>query len=194
MPLDIQPTKFNDVLEITPKIHNDSRGYFSEVFRVDELYEARFPKPFIQENQSLSTAAYTLRGFHFQTPPHAQDKLIRVLQGAILDVVVDIRTGSSTYGQHISIELSSQNFKQLLIPAGFAHAFLTLLPDTLVAYKVTRRYAPDNDSGIIWNDPNLNIQWPIPTTVKPTLSEKDTQLPRFTDIPTGLFPFNDHTA
>ena len=161
MPLTIQNTKLSNVLILKPKVFKDDRGYFTETFRADELAEVGFKKEFIQDNQSLSTTPNTLRGFHFQIPPYSQDKLVRVNQGSILDITVDIRTGSPTYGQHISIELSAQNFKQLLIPSGFAHAFLTLEAHTIVSYKVTSPYAPECDSGIIWNDPDLNIEWPL---------------------------------
>ena len=193
MPLSIHSTKIKNVLEITPQIFGDSRGYFSETFRSDQLAEKGFTKEFIQDNQSLSSDPYTLRGLHFQTGPHAQDKLVRVLQGSILDVAVDIRSGSPTYGQHVAVTLTAENFKQLLVPAGFAHAFLTLEPDTLVAYKVTDYYSPECDSGIIWNDPDLAINWPLAEGCQPQLSEKDAQLGSFKDLPDNLFPFQDYT-
>lgn len=189
MPLDIQITKLPNVLVLTPQISGDDRGYFTETFRADELAAAGFKKPFIQDNQSLSVTPNTLRGLHFQTPPFAQDKLVRVSQGSILDIAVDIREGSPTYGQHVGVELSAENFKQLLVPAGFAHAFLTLEPDTIVSYKVTNLYAPECDSGIIWNDPDLGIEWPNSKT--PILSDKDAQLGLFKDLPNGLFPYKD---
>jgi len=193
MKLNISNTNIPDVLEISPEVFKDNRGYFSETFHSEKLYQIGITKQFVQDNQSLSTKVYTLRGLHFQTPPHAQDKLVRVLQGAILDVAVDIRHGSPTYGKHVAVELTAENFKQLLVPAGFAHAFLTLLPETIVVYKVTDSYAPECDSGIIWNDPDLAINWPLPKGVQPHLSEKDNQLNTFENLPTNLFPYQDYT-
>ena len=191
MPLEIQKSEIENVLIITPTIFGDNRGYFTETYRQDQLEEVNFTKSFTQDNQSLSAQPYTLRGLHFQTPPHAQDKLVRVLQGAVIDVAVDIRTGSPTYGQHVALELTQVNFKQLLVPAGFAHAFLTLEPDTVVSYKVSDRYAPECDSGILWNDSDLDINWPIPEGIDPILSEKDTKLLSFKDLPNNLFPYAD---
>lgn len=189
MPLAIQKTKLSNVIILTPKVFKDNRGYFTETFRADELAKVGFKKEFIQDNQSFSSTPNTLRGFHFQTPPYSQDKLVRVNQGSILDIVVDIRTGSPTYGQHLSVELSSENFKQLLIPSGFAHAFLTLEADTIVSYKVTNPYAPECDSGIIWNDSDLEIEWP--NSEMPILSKKDTKLSFLKDLPNNLFPYED---
>jgi dTDP-4-dehydrorhamnose 3,5-epimerase len=191
MPLNIEKTEIENILLITPKIFGDSRGYFSETFRSDELAHMGFTKNFIQDNQSLSATPFTLRGLHFQTPPFAQDKLVRVNQGSIIDVAVDIRSGSPTYGKHVAVELSASNFKQLLVPAGFAHGFITLEPDTIVSYKVTNYYSPECDSGIIWDDPDLNIPWP--SDQKPVLSVKDAVLSTFKDLPHNLFPFKDFT-
>jgi len=191
MNLDIRHTDIANVLEITPKTFGDSRGYFTETFHSNQLAEAGFCREFVQDNQSLSSEPYTLRGLHFQTPPHAQDKLVRVLKGSIIDVAVDIRTGSPTYGKHVALELTAENFKQLLVPAGFAHAFLTLRPNTIVSYKVSNYYSPDHNSGIIWNDLDLNIDWPLPKEVKPILSEKDAELGSFIDLKHNLFPFKN---
>lgn len=188
MSLKIKKTKIQNVSIITPSVHSDPRGSFSEVFRKDNLNELGFHKEFIQDNESHSTKVGTLRGLHFQTPPFAQDKLVRVIHGAILDVAVDIRTGSPTFGRHLAVELSSENRKQLLIPAGFAHGFITTRPDTIVTYKVTKYYAPEYDSGIIWNDDNLTIDW---SCNNPILSDKDLSLPKFSDLPPDLFPFSD---
>lgn len=189
MPLEIQPTKLPNLIVLTPKVFEDARGYFTETFRADELAKVGFKKTFIQENQSLSAATNTLRGLHFQKPPYAQDKLVRVNQGSILDIAVDIRSGSPTYGQHVAVKLSAENFKQVLIPAGFAHAFLTLEPNTIVSYKVTKPYTPECDSGIMWNDPDIGIKWP--NSEPPILSEKDAQLGLFKDLPNNLFPYKD---
>ncbi len=170
--MNILPAKLEGVLLIEPKKHDDSRGFFSEVFRSDRLKEHGFTRQFVQDNQSLSVEAGVLRGLHYQKPPRAQDKLVRVLRGSIIDVAVDIRQGSPTFGQHVAYELSSQNWKQLLVPQGFAHGFITLEPNTEVNYKCTDYYAPDCDAGIIWDCPEIGIDWS--SIVKPILSEKDT--------------------
>jgi len=151
----------SDVLLITPKKFGDSRGYFMETYSQPRLAEAGFFGAFLQDNQSLTAAAGTVRGLHFQAPPHAQDKLVRVTRGAIFDVAVDIRLGSPTYGQHIALEISAENNHQLLIPAGYAHGFQTLTPDCEVMYKVTHVYTPKAEGGLLWNDPALAIAWPI---------------------------------
>jgi len=190
MGLKIEETEIQNLVVITPQIHCDHRGAFSEIFRQDNLKGLGFHKEFIQDNESSSTKKGTLRGLHFQAPPFAQDKLVRVIHGAILDVAVDIRTGSPTFGHHIAIELSSENRKQLLIPTGFAHGFITVQPDTIVSYKVTNYYAPEYDSGIIWNDDDLAINWPCHKS-GPTLSDKDLHLGKFSDLPHNLFPFSD---
>jgi dTDP-4-dehydrorhamnose 3,5-epimerase len=174
-------------LRIEPRKFSDHRGFFSETFRESSLAEAGFRKPFVQDNHSLSPTVGTLRGLHFQTPPHAQAKLIRVLHGRILDVVVDIRCDSPTFGQHLKIELSAENGHQLLVPEGFAHGCLTLEPNTEVIYKVTDYYAPECDSGILWNDPDLAIDWGLPC--EPVLSEKDKQMAPLSSLTAGLFPY-----
>lgn len=164
-----------DLLLIKPLKFNDERGVFSETYNKQTLVDAEFDREFIQDNHSLSIKKGVVRGLHFQTPPYAQDKLVRVISGSILDVAVDIRGGSPTYGQHIAVELSAENWAQLLIPIGFAHGFCTLEPDTQVAYKVTAYYAPDHEGGLAWNDPDLGIDWP--GEIEKTLSEKDLKLP-----------------
>ena len=175
----IETATLEGLLVITPPKYEDERGFFSETYNAQVLAEAGFDKTFVQDNQSLSRQKGVLRGLHFQTPPFAQDKLVRVLKGAVMDVAVDLRPGSPTYGQHFAIELSESNWKQLLIPVGFAHAFYTLEPDTEVAYKVTAPYAPDHDAGLRWNDPDLAINWPGDA---PVLSAKDAVLPLFADF------------
>lgn len=176
-----------EVLLIEPRRIGDARGFFSETFRADKLAAHGFGTPFIQDNHSLSAQVGTLRGLHYQRPPHAQDKLVRVIRGAILDVAVDIREGSPTYGQSVSAEITGDNGLQILVPKGFAHGFVTLEPDTEVIYKVTDYYSPECDAGIVWNDPDLAVDWKF--TGEPTLSAKDTTLPRFQDLPQGLFPY-----
>ena len=142
---------------IVPKRHVDDRGWFSETFHEKRLYDAGITCRFVQDNQSSSKRAGTLRGLHFQLPPAAQAKLVTVVKGRILDVAVDIRRGSPTFGKHVSIELSAESGRQLYIPVGFAHGFLTLEDDVVVMYKVSDYYAPAHDSGICWNDPDIAI-------------------------------------
>jgi dTDP-4-dehydrorhamnose 3,5-epimerase len=158
---EITPQTLPDVLLITPKRLGDLRGYFMETYSQARLAEAGFAGAFVQDNQSLSANKGTVRGLHFQAPPHAQAKLVRVVRGAILDVAVDIRVASPTFGRHVAVELSGDNARQLLVPAGFAHGFQTLTDDCEVLYKVTDVYAPQAEAGLLWNDPALGIDWPI---------------------------------
>lgn len=169
-PLLIEPTRFQD-----------QRGYFCETYNAPELARHGIDTAFVQDNQSLSTACATVRGLHFQSPPYAQAKLIRVVRGAIFDVAVDIRAGSPTVGQHVGVELSAENALQMYIPEGFAHGFATLRPLTDVAYKVSAPYSPAHDQGVFWNDPDLRIRWRIPED-EAVLSDKDADLPCLCDI------------
>ena len=166
-----------DVLLITPARYGDNRGFFSETYSQARMSEAGLP-PFIQDNHSLSAQRGTVRGLHCQIGPNAQGKLVRVVRGAIWDVAVDARNGSPTYGRHVGAELSSANWAQLWIPPGFLHAFVTLEPDTEVLYKVTAPYDREAERGVIWNDPVLNLPWPIGAD-DAVLSEKDAKLPGF---------------
>ena len=170
----------NPVRLLQPRRFGDDRGWFSETFK-----EKDFPgvARFVQDNHSLSRIVGTLRGIHFQTPPHAQDKLVRCVRGSIFDIAVDLRGGSPTYGQWVGAELSAENGKQLFVPIGFGHAFLTLEPDTEVAYKVTDYYAPDNDGGIRWNDPEIAVKWPG-AVAEAQLSGKDKIQPLLRDFAT----------
>jgi dTDP-4-dehydrorhamnose 3,5-epimerase len=172
-------TDLNGVILIKPKVFQDNRGFFLESFSTRAFEENGIHCTFVQDNHSKSIPSCVLRGLHFQKPPNAQSKLIRATNGAILDVVVDIRKSSSTYGQWKSFELTDTNFDILFVPAGFAHGFCTLKPDTEVQYKVDKFYAPESDSGIRWNDPSLSIPWPV---TEPVLSAKDTLLPFFNDL------------
>ena len=167
---------------ITPKKFGDNRGFFSETYNAQTLAELGIRDNFVQDNHSLSVEKGTVRGLHFQNPPHAQAKLVRVGRGSILDVVVDIRRGSPTYGQYVAEELSADNWSQLYIPPGFAHGFCTTAPDTELQYKVSDYYAPASDAGILWNDPALAIAWP--SFAGAQLSPKDVALPRLADIDT----------
>lgn len=150
-----------DVVIIEPQVHGDERGYFVETFRQDKLEEfLNFKINFVQDNESKSGKG-VLRGLHYQLAPSAQTKLVRVIQGAVLDVAVDIREGSPTYGQHVAVELTAENKKQLFVPRGFAHGFVVLEDDTVFAYKVDNYYSPENDRGVAFDDPALNIDWQL---------------------------------
>ena len=163
-------------LSIVPKRHVDGRGWFSEIFHEKRLRDLGITCRFVQDNQAISRRAGTLRGLHFQLPPAAQAKLVSVLRGRILDVAVDIRRGSPTFGKHVSTELSAENGRQLYIPVGFAHGYLTLEDDVVLMYKVSDYYAPAYDSGICWNDPDIAIPWPFKDADIIT-SDKDRRLP-----------------
>ena len=179
--MDVQRFDLDGVLLLTPRRFGDDRGFFSETFSAPRLVEAGFDRAFVQDNHSLSRAKGVVRGLHFQAPPHAQDKLVRATRGAILDVAVDIRRGSPTYGRHVAAELSAENWAQLLVPVGFAHGFVTLEPDTEVQYKVTDIYAPETEGAIRWNDPDLAVDWPVAEGAA-TLSDKDAIAPFFADF------------
>lgn len=168
--MQIEKTALSGVLVLIPRRHGDARGFFSESWNLRTLAQAGVNLPdFVQDNHSFSTAVNTLRGLHFQSPPHAQGKLVRCARGRLLDVVVDIRKGSPTYGHWLGEELSFENGRQLWVPAGFAHGFVTREPDTEIAYKCTDFYAPECDGGIAWD--SVGIDWQL--TGAPTLSGKD---------------------
>ena len=174
-------TAIPDVVIIEPKVHGDSRGYFVETFRQDKLEEfLGYQINFCQDNESKSSKG-VLRGLHYQLPPHAQTKLVRVIHGRVLDVAVDIRKNSPTFGQHVAVELTADNKKQLLVPRGFAHGFVVLEDDTIFAYKVDNYYSPECDRGIAFDDKNLNIDW-ILNHDELNLSSKDTKQPKLFDI------------
>jgi len=174
-------TDIPELIIIEPKVYNDDRGYFYESFRQDKLDEFLGKKiNFIQDNESKSTYA-TLRGLHFQLPPSAQTKLVRVIQGEVLDIAVDIRKNSPTFGKHISVILSDKNKKQFLIPQGFAHGFVTLSKEAIFSYKVDNYYAPDCDRGIAYNDPDIGIDW-IVNSDDIILSAKDKTQPLMKDL------------
>ncbi len=158
---DIRRLALPDVLLITPAKRGDERGFFSETYSQRALEHAGFDRAFVQDNHSLSGQRGILRGLHFQRPPYAQDKLVRVTRGAVFDVAVDIRKDSPSFGQWVGVELSAENWRQVLVPAGFAHGFVTLTATAEVLYKVTDYYAPDAEDGLRWNDPEVDIEWPI---------------------------------
>lgn len=174
-------TEISDVVIIEPTVHGDHRGYFVETFREDKLSEfLGYKINFCQDNESKSSKG-VLRGLHYQLAPHAQTKLVRVIQGRVLDVAVDIRKNSPTFGKHVAVELSADNKRQLLVPRGFAHGFVVLEEDTVFAYKVDSYYSPECDRGIAFDDKNLNIDW-ILNLDELKLSEKDTKQPKLFDI------------
>jgi dTDP-4-dehydrorhamnose 3,5-epimerase len=168
-------------LLIVPTKHGDARGFFSEVFRRDLLAAEGVHSDFVQDNHVRSTKRGVLRGLHFQTPPHAQGKLVRCSKGAIRDVAVDIRFGSPTFGHHVAVELSAENWKQLWVPPGFAHGYVTLQADCEVIYKVTDYWNRDCERGLAWDDQNLGIDWGIPP-IDLSLAEKDRVNPRLSDL------------
>jgi len=171
MGVEVRSTALSSVFIVIPKRFGDHRGFFEETWNASDLAECGVEISFVQDNHSHSKELGTLRGLHFQAPPHAQDKLVRCTRGEIFDVAVDIRKGSPTYGQWVGVELSRENGYQLLIPKGFLHGFVTLMPDTEVQYKCSDNYAPQCDGSVLWS--SLGIDWPLPDGVLPKLSAKD---------------------
>lgn len=180
--LQVMATEIADVKLIVPRIHRDHRGFFSETYKKAGLAELGANLEFVQDNHSLSVERGVVRGLHFQIPPFAQDKLVRVIRGSVFDVAVDLRRGSPTYGKHVARIISAADWNQFLVPIGFAHGFCTLESNTEVIYKVTNYYSPEHDRGLLWNDSDLGIGWPI-TEAKAILSDKDKKQPRFQDLP-----------
>jgi dTDP-4-dehydrorhamnose 3,5-epimerase len=182
MEMQIERLDVPDILLLTPRKIGDRRGFFSETFRADIFAAQGIGAPFVQDNHIHSARKGVLRGLHFQTPPRAQGKLVRCTRGAILDVGVDIRVGSPTYGRHVAVELSATNWRQIWVPPGFAHGYVTLEDDCEVIYKVTDYYAPECDRGIAFDDPSLGIDWRI-ASAELILSDKDRTQPRLADAP-----------
>lgn len=181
----LNETALDGVVELVPVRHGDDRGWFSEVWNQATLAELGITIDWVQDNEAKSAAAGTIRGLHFQTPPRAQDKLVRAVQGRIVDVAVDLRTSSSTFGQHVAVELTAAAGNQLLVPKGFAHGYCTLEPDTIIAYKVSDFYAPECDRALRWDDPAIGIDWPL--AGEATLSDKDRVAPLLAEIDASLF-------
>ncbi|GLB51545.1 dTDP-4-dehydrorhamnose 3,5-epimerase [Neptunitalea chrysea] len=180
-------TSIPDVVICEPKVFGDHRGYFSETFREDLLFDfLGFKIKFCQDNESMSSKG-VLRGLHYQLAPFAQTKLVRAMQGAVLDVAVDIRKGSPTFGKHVAVELSAENKRQLLVPRGFAHGFVVLSDTAIFAYKVDNYYSPENDRGLLFNDPTLGIDWMLEKDIF-QLSDKDTKQPLLENA--DLFDYN----
>ncbi len=176
----VETTKLDGVCLITPRRFGDHRGFFAETYNRKVYAGLGIDLDFVQDNHSLSATVGTVRGLHFQAPPAAQAKLVRCGRGAIFDVAVDIRSGSPTYGQWVGYELSAENGAQLYIPAGFAHGFVTLQPDSEIVYKCSDYYAPKTEGALRWDDPNIGIEWPITCDV--ILSEKDAAAPLLADL------------
>lgn len=179
--MQVEALSLPGVYLFSPKKFGDDRGFFSETFNARSFSEAVPEVNFVQDNQSLSRDVGVIRGLHFQLPPYTQGKLVRVTRGKVLDVIVDIRKGSPTYGEHIGVELSAENWQQLWVPKGIAHGFCTLEPDTEFCYKVDDYYAPEHDAGIAFDDPDLGIEWPV-NPASAILSDKDRRQPRLKDI------------
>lgn len=178
-------TNIEHVLVIEPELFGDHRGWFTETYNEAKFREAGIDITFVQDNHSYSAARGTLRGLHYQLNPKAQTKLVRCTRGAIFDVAVDIRIGSPNFGKWFGLELSAENKKQLLVPAGFAHGFMTLTEDVEVQYKVNELYAPEFDRGIAWDDPQIGIKWPM--NITPILSAKDEKAPELNEAENNFF-------
>ena len=183
--MEILPLALPDVKLVRPRRFGDERGWFMETYRREALAAAAITDDFVQDNQSFSAARGTVRGLHFQKPPRAQAKLVRVLSGRILDVAVDLRGSSPTFGRHVAVEIGDDG-TSVYVPVGFAHGFCTLTPDAIIAYKVSDTYAPEADAGVLWNDPALGIAWPV-SEAEATLSTKDRALPRLCNLE-PIFP------
>jgi dTDP-4-dehydrorhamnose 3,5-epimerase len=181
----IRPLELPEVLEIVPLRRQDPRGFFSEVWKAVDLEAAGIEIGFVQDNHSLSVEPGVLRGLHYQEPPVAQAKLVRVVRGSIYDVAVDIRHGSPTFGKWVGLEISAAKWNQILVPEGFAHGFVTLEPNTEVIYKVSASYSPEHDRGIRWDDPAIGVEWPLDGR-RPVLSAKDEAAPLLADAPAAF--------
>ena len=182
--LEARPLELPELIELTPRRFGDDRGFFSEVWNHARFAEAGIPTQFVQDNVSLSRSKGVLRGLHFQTPPAAQAKLVRVSRGSIFDVGVDIRRSSPTFGRWAGVVLSAEKWNQLYVPEGFAHGFVTLEDDTEVTYKVSPAYSPEHDRSIRFDDPAIGIDWPLDG--EPVLWDKDAKAPLLADVETGF--------
>lgn len=178
--MQVEPTAIPDVLVLIPRRFGDHRGWFSETWNAEAMKKAGLDMPWVQDNHSMSAAAQTLRGLHYQSPPHAQDKLVRCTRGAIFDVAVDVRVGSPSFGHWVGVDLTQENGRQLLVPKGFLHGFVTREANTEVQYKCSDLYAPDCDAAVRWDDPDIGIDWGL--TGAPVLSEKDQAAPFLRDL------------
>lgn len=181
--MDLRSFDIDGPIEIIPHKIEDERGYFSEIFRLNTFSEQAPGVEFVQDNQSLSTKTGTIRGIHFQSHPAAQGKLVRCLSGRLLDIAVDLRADSPTYGRWISVVLSPDSNNQLWVPVGFGHAFCTLEPNSVISYRVTNYYSAEHDKGVAWDDPDIGVDWPEVADAE-TLSPKDRRQPRLGELPT----------
>lgn len=179
--MNIASLSIPDVKVLKPDRFGDQRGFFSETYNRRTLAKCGIELEFVQDNHTLSRSMGTIRGLHYQSPPFAQDKLVRVVRGSVLDVAVDLRRGSPTYGRHVAAVISAKAWNQILVPIGFAHGFCTLTPDTEIIYKTTNYYSHEHDHGILWTDPDLGIDWPV-SKEEGVLSSKDRCLPRLRDV------------
>jgi dTDP-4-dehydrorhamnose 3,5-epimerase len=175
------PMELPEVVLVEPRRFGDERGYFSETYKASTMAEHGLPTNFIQDNESFSATTGTVRGVHFQREPFAQAKLVRVITGSILDIAIDFRRASPTFGQVVSVELSAETGHQLFVPAGFGHAFCTLEPNTTITYKVNNNYSPESEGAVLWNDPKLGIPWP--DVAGSVISDKDAAAPSLADNP-----------
>lgn len=180
--MQITDLAIHDLKLVQLTVHGDGRGFFMESYKEADWRAILGERAFIQDNQSLSTEAGTLRGLHYQMPPFAQTKLVQVLRGRILDVAVDLRRDSPSFGRHVALELAAGDGRQMFVPEGFAHGFLTLEAESMVAYKVTAGYEPTSERGLAWDDPDLGIPWPAGARGGVTLSARDRQWPRLRDL------------
>jgi len=181
--LEVRPTSIPGLVVVATRWFRDDRGVFSEVYQQERFNQAGITVSFMQDNQAISKKAGTLRGLHFQKPPAAQAKLVRVTRGSVYDVAVDIRPGSPTYGQWAGVVLSAENRLQFFVPAGFAHGYLTLEDDSDVLYKVDAPYAPATEGGLVWNDPAIGIEWPDLGATEPVIAPRDAALPTLSNLP-----------
>jgi dTDP-4-dehydrorhamnose 3,5-epimerase len=180
--MDARGVQIEGIKLLVPVRYEDARGSFSEIYNAERFRQAGIACEFVQDSLSLSRLPGTVRGLHFQAPPHAQDKLVRVARGSVLDVVVDIRSESATFGRHCAFRLDAGTGTQLFVPKGLIHGFCTLEPNTEVVYKLSALYAPEAEYGVLWNDPDLGIEWPV-SPAEAILSAKDATAPRLRDIP-----------
>ena len=186
--MQIETTELDGVVILTPQRFGDARGWFSETWNAARMAAVGLGLHFVQDNHSMSAEVGTLRGLHYQRPPHAQDKLVRCTRGAIFDVAVDFRVGSASYGRWVGVDLTAENGRQLLVPKGFLHGFVTRMADTEVQYKCTDVYAPDCDGAVRWDDPDIGIDWGV---TQPVLSAKDAAAPLLRDV---VSPFGMQTG
>ena len=187
--MEIIKTEIEGVVILEPRVFGDSRGYFMESYSERDFNSNVREVNFVQDNESLSSYG-VVRGLHFQKPPYAQSKLVRVVKGKVLDVAVDIRKGSPTFGKHVAVELSADNHRQVFIPKGFAHGFAVLSDEAVLQYKCDNFYSPEHEGSVAWNDPELSIDWQIPSD-KVILSAKDQNCPKLKDVE-GLFDYNEN--